>query len=143
MRAHSFVGIYRGGSVSRGEERSLLAREEPSKLLNVQWQWQCLSFSPHEGLSKPQLSFRLGRTFCSFPSSLCLSSRLSLPATSFLAEQSWQEGSSQVGNTEPEAWVRAGSSLASAAASPAPAAFPALLFVCLFLWMSILVTSAL
>lgn len=140
MRAHSFVGIYRGGSVSRGEERSLLAREEPTKLLNVQWQWQCLSFSPHEGLSKPQLSFRLGRTFCSC---LCLSSRLNLPATSFLAEQSWQEGSSQVGNTEPEAWVRAGSSLASAAASPAPAAFPALLFVCLFLWMSIPVTSAL
>lgn len=140
MRMHSFVGTYRGGSVSRGEERSLLSREEPTKLLSIQW--QCLHLPPHKGLSKSQLCFRLGRTFYSFPSSLCLSSQLSLPATSVPAEQSWQEGSDQVGNTEPEAWVRAGSSLASAAAPPAPAAFPALLFVCLFLWMSIPVTSA-
>lgn len=53
------------------------------------------------------------------------------PTRSLEAEHSWREGRDQVGNTEPEAWVGAGSSLASAAVSPAPAAFPALLFVSL------------
>lgn len=77
------------------------------------------------------------------PGSLPLSPpATSFPAAFYGAERSWQEGSHQVGNTEPEAWVGAGSSAALAAASPAPAAFPALLFVCLFLWTSIPITFA-
>lgn len=64
MKVHLSVGFPSGRSVCRGEERSLLAREEPTKLLSAQWsqQWQWLSFPLREGWNKPQLSFMLAGT---------------------------------------------------------------------------------
>lgn len=86
MKVHLSVGFHTDRSVSRGEERSLLAREEPIKLLSAQQsqQWQWLSFPLHKGWSKPQLSFMLEGTSHPYFQP-CLSLGLSPPATFFPA----------------------------------------------------------